>query len=419
MEIKTFYNMGNTHELAPRGNLNISGLDSEYYSGSVIKGIIELEALSDIETNKVKLVLTSSEYVKVFKSDILSNNYSQSKPIAYQISPIYNKDLEFIGRSRKFYKGKYRFPFSIDLPLRLPSSFEVKLQKSREIVFAGVAHILKASITRSNGALISNKVIKIKEMYVIDHKEGFGQLERLTNGKGFIARINKRRIIISDSIKTTLTYDNSSSHEKVRNFEWKCELNIKITTNAANYEHGMATSAGKIDGIDKLTIGEKEILIPMDIPDRNLQNAVTFKGKLIDISYLLKVYVVRPMLVVFNKREKLSFSLKLINYVPSNYILTRNGISTNQINLVTSDDMDKNKPPNRENSLPCKLDDKSIISICNNGENKHYTLNIPSKPNKGFDYPDYSEVNPLIAVSYNDLGSIRIYNLPINRDQKA
>ena len=414
--------MGNTSKKTSYGKIELVGLEEEYFTGSIISGTANVESYTTINTNKLKLEIIGIEYVKVenYVKPFFNYIWDNNSESTHQSHRLYYDKYEFKTEESNFLKGQYKFKFDIPLPLRLPSIFEIKFKKGNETCYAGIQYEIKATIACGDKRINVTYPIKIKERYLTNYSEGFGPLERISNGNGFISRINKRRVVQSDHLKTTITYDNSQNKDKIKSFDWKTELNIKINIKGKQYDYIIVASAGSLNGTDKCEIIEKETLMSLNVQDPSLSNAITFKGKMIDIDYILKIYVVKQMFLVFNKKEKICFPLKLLNYVPDNYVFTDdcnyncnmiydniyNNGNHEPLDIASDKFINVNKINSNTRDISKKLpirDDK--VSI--------YNENINA--NRGFDYPSFSDINQNHIVSNHNTSFFRTYTLPLKK----
>lgn len=401
--------MGTTSSKKRYGSMQIEGINTEYFSGTIISGILKIDVSQDIESNQLTIQLIGYEYVNFVRlvspddnaaRDISANNTKKQRPIHSEI-------LNQAPKSKYFYKGAYSFPFNFKIPTNMPSSFNIKFRKGQEMCYGGINYIIKATLGKGSKTITIERPILVKESYSTDIVTDKINDKKQVNDHNYSVTLNKNVFIIGDSIKATLTFDNSGSKEKIKNFEWKVEFRITFSSGSTTHDMLMELNRGTLEGVLPNENYEKTFIIENTIPNSDLHNSITFKGQLVKISYVLKIYANSPVLSLFNKKTKIKFFLNLINYKPENYAITTQHEDNYRIDVVSSHSNDKNVLKNANNNI---LNSKTQISsdikskeIVYQNQNLKLEGNepldrrfgtFPYETNKGFSYPEMNSLSP-------------------------
>ena len=423
--------MGNSESKKPYGRMNIESMAAEYFSGTLVSGVLNIEVTNDLPSNQLAIELFGIEYVNFVRLTAPYDGAAvdDSLPSKKKKKKVFYEVVQLNPNSKKFYKGNYHFPFSFQLPIKIPSSFKVKFRKGHEMCYGGINYYIRATIGKGSKKLAMERPIIIKEVYVLDNVNWNVTELRPVNANEFRVTLNKDTAISSDSLKANIHFDNSSSRDKIKKFEWKTELKLRLTAAGTTQETLLELNRGTLEGVEPNQVFDKQFLIDLSIPNKDLQNAITFSGKLINISYVVKIYAISPVLQLFKKKTKVKFSLKLFNYRPEQYVNTINQDDTNRDNITFAN-------TNRNNVLlsnTVTVTNLNFYSNRNNRFKERATLptNTHTPPpgredrrftampdiigDRGFDYPEFSTSPKKRNIDVDD-NKIKVYNVPLKSD---
>lgn len=411
--------MGNSNKRKKYGVMTLEAIASEYYTGSLVSGIISIDLVEDLSSNQLTIELIGCENVNFVRIKAPRDNAAIDASVTSTTRKrnVFYETLNLSPNSKKFYKGSYHFPFSFKLPIKLPSTFNVKFRKERDMCYGGIDYCIRATAGKGNKRIVIERPVTIKEVYSINNVSTNITNQKSVNSQEFSVSINKNTFIVSDSVRATIFFDNTSSKDKIKSFVWKTELRIKLTAGNTTQELFMELNKGTLDGVTANQRYEKDFLVDLRIPNRDLQDIITFKGNLIDISYVLKIYAVSPVMAIFSKKTKIKFFLNVLNYRPVEYVDTV-GVDDNiRVDLVVRDVNRLNMAPvvshqaNNDRRLKERVTLPLYLQTNDNELNRRFTA-MPSRNDGGFDYPNYDNVSVDAKSEVVD-DKIKIYTVPV------
>lgn len=412
--------MGSSGSKKAYGNMQIEGVKAEYYAGTLVTGVLSINLLADLPSNQLTIELKGFEVVNFVKLTQAQDNakVDTSSPNIIKRKELHSDIMTMSPNSKKFLKGSYHFPFSFKLPNNLPSTFSTKFRKHQDMCYGGIDYNITAVAGKGPKTVSIERQIKIKELYTPNNVMQNSVVVKNVNLHEFRVSLNKLTTILKDSLKATVFFDNTSSNDKIKNFEWKTEMKIILKAGGKINTCLMEVDRGTLEGVTANQRFDKSFLIGLNMHSDNFKDIITFKGNLIDISYVLKVYAVSPVMQVFTKKTKIKYFIKILNYKPDQYVETESSEASRGVivrtpdiisNIQTNNNSNMNKPRERV-TLPAH--NRAVNTI---EENRRFTALPPIQNNRGFNYP---EINSVLHGKNNqpDVRDIKIYTVPLNKE---
>jgi len=284
--------MGNSNKKGKRqleaskfGDISFKVDKSSYKAGDTISGNITINLLQAFPGNILFLKFKGKEVVHIVKSFFVGTVtqdaiYSQNKNLLKQEIP-----LKIWENAQVLQPGQYEIPFSIAIPLDVPSSF---YQQGFKYV-ASIYYQLEAFLQPHNkkdpkpkfkqNILIQETLKNVQDNYSKEINTNLHTMKLISKGSNKLrAAFSKNYFSAGEAVKVAVELNNSQSQLNNKKITLKLKQKLSLTANYMNMTEVFTKAKCKISGVPAGALINSEIL-SLTLPSFLSQEAITFDLK--------------------------------------------------------------------------------------------------------------------------------------------
>ena len=344
------------------GEITLNNVKTAYHTGTQITGEVFVRLHKNFPSNTLHLVLKGQEKVKLPHNTHHNHNHNNhnhhhhhGKTYVKDKEEIYYQTFPLVYNGVHFPAGCHTFPFTINLPVDMPPSFEYKMHSFGEKYYAKVKYKLSAVLQThcKSAAICDEKKLEIipspnpAEMKTYNNLE----MDMNKNDFNFKCKIDKFYVTRGTVINAWMGMDNSKSSYDIKKLKWKTVMYTNLNAKHISKEVRTRIDKTYLGGVLAGHKHQENLQIVFNGPsDENFRNAFSYNGKLIQNRFVLEFAAVTPTFVFFSKDNKLEFNLIVAGNSPMQHPHSHHGQGQGIPGMNPG--MPVNLPPNMNPNMP-------------------------------------------------------------------